>query len=142
MKYPNSNKTYQHTATKNTSRRGMSLENDINQSCLYYLDEGLCNIHKKPTPVTIVNVDFKGYSASEVDAFLDIILEDYQIYEENLDELKSEIQKLHEEVAELKKHNLELEGKQRVIDLSNTTSYSSVDLLKRVARLEEEVYKK
>ena len=88
------------------------------------------------------NVDFKGYSASEVDAFLDIILEDYQIYEENLDELKSEIQKLHEEVAELKKHNLELEGKQRVIDLSNTTSYSSVDLLKRVARLEEEVYKK
>lgn len=88
------------------------------------------------------NVDFKGYSASEVDAFLDIILEDYQIYEENLDELKSEIQKLHEEVAELKKQNLELEGKQRVIDLSNTTSYSSVDLLKRVARLEEEVYKK
>ena len=88
------------------------------------------------------NVDFKGYSASEVDAFLDIILEDYQIYEENLDELKSEIQKLHAEVAELKKHNLELEGKQRVIDLSNTTSYSSVDLLKRVARLEEEVYKK
>ena len=88
------------------------------------------------------NVDFKGYSASEVDAFLDIILEDYQIYEENLDELKSEIQKLHEEVADLKKHNLELEGKQRVIDLSNTTSYSSVDLLKRVARLEEEVYKK
>ena len=58
MKYPNSNKTYQHTATKNTSRRGMSLENDINQSCLYYLDEGLCNIHKKPTPVTIVNVDY------------------------------------------------------------------------------------
>ena len=88
------------------------------------------------------NVDFKRYSASEVDAFLDIILEDYQIYEENLDELKSEIQKLHEEVAELKKQNLELEGKQRVIDLSNTTSYSSVDLLKRVARLEEEVYKK
>ena len=88
------------------------------------------------------NVDFKGYSASEVDAFLYIILEDYQIYEENLDELKSEIQKLHEEVAELKKQNLELEGKQRVIDLSNTTSYSSVDLLKRVARLEEEVYKK
>ena len=52
------------------------------------------------------NVDFKGYSASEVDAFLDIILEDYQIYEENLDELKSEIQKLHEEVAELKKQSL------------------------------------
>lgn len=88
------------------------------------------------------NVDFKGYSANEVDAFLDIVLEDYQIYEENVEELKSEIAKLEEEITSLKKEKLELEGKQRVIDLANTTSYSSVDLLKRVARLEEEVYKK
>ena len=66
MKYPNSNKTYQHTATKNTSRRGMSLENDINQSCLYYLDEGLCNIHKKPTPVTIVNVDYPSRNKAKI----------------------------------------------------------------------------
>ena len=73
MKYPNSNKTYQHTATKNTSRRGMSLENDINQSCLYYLDEGLCNIHKKPTPVTIVNVDYPSRNKAKItDAYFKV----------------------------------------------------------------------
>lgn len=88
------------------------------------------------------NVDFKGYSANEVDAFLDVVLEDYQIYEENIEVLKSEIESLKTEIDYLAKEKLELESKQRVIDLSNTTSYSSVDLLKRVARLEEEVYKK
>lgn len=88
------------------------------------------------------NVDFKGYSANEVDAFLDVVLEDYQIYEENIEVLKSEIESLKAEIDYLAKEKLELESKQRVIDLSNTTSYSSVDLLKRVARLEEEVYKK
>ncbi len=88
------------------------------------------------------NVDFKGYSAGEVDAFLDTVLEDYQIFEENVAELQKEIASLKEEISDLKNKNLELESKRKVIDLSNTTSYSSVDLLKRVARLEEEVYRR
>ena len=88
------------------------------------------------------NVDFKGYSAAEVDSFLDQVLDDYQTYDEGLAELNSEIEALKKEIAELKAKNLELESKQKVIDLSNTTSYSSVDLLKGVARLEEEVYRK
>lgn len=88
------------------------------------------------------NVDFKGYSASEVDGFLDVVLEDYQIYEENVEELTNQINSLKEQIEVLKAEKRELESKQRVIDLSNTTSYSSVDLLKRISRLEEEVYKK
>lgn len=88
------------------------------------------------------NVDFKGYSASEVDGFLDVVLEDYQIFEENIEELTKQIDSLKEEIESLKAEKRELESKQRVIDLSNTTSYSSVDLLKRISRLEEEVYKK
>ena len=39
------------------------------------------------TPEKILNmqfdVDFKGYSANEVDSFLDVVLEDYQKMEEN-----------------------------------------------------------
>lgn len=87
-------------------------------------------------------VDFKGYSASQVDAFLDLVLEDYQSYDENIEELQNKIKELEKQLADLKSQNIELESKQKVIDLSNTTSYSSVDLLKRVSRLEEEVYKK
>ena len=85
-------------------------------------------------------VDFKGYSAKVVDDFLDSVLEDYQIMEENMQELLDENAKLKEQVKQLTAKNIELEGKKMAFDLSNTTSYSSVDVLKRISRLEEIVY--
>jgi DivIVA domain-containing protein len=88
------------------------------------------------------NVDFKGYSPNEVDSFLDSVLEDYQIMEDNVQELLNEIAKLKEQVKQLTAKNIELEGKKMAFDLSNTTSYSSVDVLKRISRLEEIVYNK
>ena len=98
------------------------------------------------TPEQILNnefsVEFKGYSASEVDSFLDKILEDYQISEENTQELLDLVASLQDEIKQLNAKIIELEGKQKVFDISNTTSYSSVDILKRISRLEEEVYNK
>ena len=88
------------------------------------------------------NVDFKGYSPNGVDSFLDSVLEDYQIMEDNVQELLNEIAKLKEQVKQLTAKNIELEGKKMAFDLSNTTSYSSVDVLKRISRLEEIVYNK
>ena len=98
------------------------------------------------SPEEILNfvpkVDFKGYSAKEVDAFLDKVMADYQTVEKNIQELLDMIASLQNEVDALKAENVELKGKARNIDLSNTTSYSNVDLLKRISRLEEEVYRK
>ena len=88
------------------------------------------------------NVDFKGYTPNEVDAFLDSVLDDYQTMEENVQELLDLVAKLQEQVKELTKKNVELEGRKKAFDLSNTTSYSSVDVLKRISRLEEEVFNK
>ena len=87
------------------------------------------------------NVDFKGYSPAEVDAFLDGVLEDYQIMEENVQQLLDTVATLQNQVKELTEKNVELEGRKMAFDLSNTTSYSSVDILKRISRLEEQVYK-
>lgn len=87
-------------------------------------------------------IDFKGYSASEVDAFLDLILEDYQTMEENVQELLDVIAKLQDAVKGLKAKNVELEGKSKAFDLANTTQYSSVDILKRISRLEKQIYSK
>jgi len=84
--------------------------------------------------------DFKGYSAKDVDQFLDVVLEDYQTFEENLQELEKQIADLQLELDAYRHENLELRGKQKALDLTNTTAYSSVDLLKRVSRLEEEVF--
>lgn len=88
------------------------------------------------------NVDFKGYSPSEVDTFLDTVLEDYQIMEENVQQLLDTINDLQNQVKELTSKNIDLEGRKVAFDLSNTTSYSSVDILKRISRLEEQILNK
>ena len=88
------------------------------------------------------NVDFKGYSPNEVDSFLDSVLEDYQTMEENMQQLLDTIGRLKEQVKDLTAKNIELEGRKMAFDLSNTTAYSSVDILKRISRLEEQVYNK
>lgn len=85
------------------------------------------------------NVELKGYSPDEVDAFLDLILGDYEKMENNIQELLDIIASLKEENEKLRIENVELEGKAKHFDLSNTTRYSSVDFLRRVSRLEEEV---
>jgi len=40
--------------------RGMTLENDINETNNYYLIHDIAIIHKKPTPITINRVDYKS----------------------------------------------------------------------------------
>lgn len=66
MKYPNSQKTYEKIGNHDTSRRGMSLEYDINLSSQYYLEREMANIHKKPTPITIVNVEYPSRNKAKI----------------------------------------------------------------------------
>lgn len=47
-------------------KRGMTLEEDINETNHYYLQQGIAVIHKKPTPVQIVNVDYPKRSAAVI----------------------------------------------------------------------------
>lgn len=68
MKYPNgkkyvqkeqeTKKEKQHRTLLSAANRGMSLEEDINLSNEYYLQEGIALIHKRPTPINIVKVDY------------------------------------------------------------------------------------
>lgn len=47
-------------------KRGMGLEEEINLANDYYLANHLAVIHKKPTPITIVKVDYPARSAAKV----------------------------------------------------------------------------
>lgn len=49
---------HQFKETLTFSRRGMSLESDLNDSNAYYLAIDRAVIHKKPTPIQIVKVDY------------------------------------------------------------------------------------
>jgi len=65
MKYPNSTKVYNKPHIS-ASNRGMSLEEDINSANKYYLANDVAVIYKKPTPITIVSVDYPTRSAAKI----------------------------------------------------------------------------
>ncbi|KKI88824.1 Holliday junction resolvase [Bacillus sp. SA1-12] len=48
------------------SNRGMTLEEDLNETNTFYLENKLAVIHKKPTPVQIVHVDYPRRSAAVI----------------------------------------------------------------------------
>jgi recombination protein U len=48
------------------SNRGMILEDDLNETNKFYLENNIAVIHKKPTPVQIVNVDYPRRSAAVI----------------------------------------------------------------------------
>jgi recombination protein U len=48
------------------SNRGMTLEEDLNQTNDYYLLRKIAVIHKKPIPIQVVNVDYPSRSAAKI----------------------------------------------------------------------------
>ncbi|MFD2630655.1 Holliday junction resolvase RecU [Oceanobacillus kapialis] len=75
MNYPNGKKgtiakyaRNKQSATPNQafSNRGMTLEEDINETNRYYLETNKAIIHKKPTPVQIVKVNYPKRSAAVI----------------------------------------------------------------------------
>ena len=80
MRYPNGKKYVQkekedapkkeHRTLLSAANRGMSLEEDINLSNAYYLEQGIALIHKRPTPINIVKVDY-SHGARITDAYFE-----------------------------------------------------------------------
>ena len=101
------------------------------------------------SPKKILNkqfqVDFKGYSATEVDYFLDMIVQDYESFAKMLNETYEQIEKLEKENQDLKNKISDLE-KENMMQQDNLSAMeenisSNVDLLRRLSMLEKEVYK-
>lgn len=100
------------------------------------------------SPKKILNkqfqIDFKGYSAAEVDYFLDAVVEDYKSFADMLNESYEQIENLQKENEALKMKLSHLE-KERLLQQDNIRAMeenlsSNVDLLKRISSLEKEVY--
>ncbi len=71
MRYPTGKKAPEPKAQEtvvrhDTSRRGMTLENEINDTNAYYLAQDIANIHKKPTPITIVDVSYPSRNKAKI----------------------------------------------------------------------------
>ncbi|WP_319471008.1 Holliday junction resolvase RecU [uncultured Trichococcus sp.] len=74
VNYPNGKKFHAESHTPKTakrkefiySNRGMTLEEEINSSNKHYLSSGKAVIHKKPTPIEVVKVDYPKRSAAVI----------------------------------------------------------------------------
>lgn len=67
IQYPNGKKnTTKINTQQSAGNRGMSLEKELNQTNEYYLELEIANIHKKPTPIQIVSVDYPRRSAAKI----------------------------------------------------------------------------
>lgn len=70
MRYPNGQKNKsmapKKTRSMGFSNRGMTLEEDINATNVFYRSADKAVIHKKPTPVQVVNVHYPKRSAAVI----------------------------------------------------------------------------
>lgn len=99
------------------------------------------------TPQEILDKEFKidarGYRPQEVDKFLDLVINDYN-------EFLNEIKRLKKEVAYVNDENTKLRNELRRIKANieaaegsaSNSNVSNVDLLRRLSQLEKVVYGK
>lgn len=70
MKYPRGvrapNSNYQANKQVQYGQRGMTLEKDLDRTNQFYLESKKAVIHKKPTPVQIVNVDYPSRNKAKI----------------------------------------------------------------------------
>jgi DivIVA domain-containing protein len=87
------------------------------------------------------DVDIKGYSAKQVDLFLDIVYEDYLNIEQIIKEFQERLEIMQAGNAQLVKE-VEAKLKEQVVtnEMVQTEQINTVDILKRLSRLEQEVY--
>lgn len=64
MKYPNKKTSF--VKTRSYSNLGMTLEKDLDSTNLYYLNNDIAVIHKKPTPVQVVNVSYPARNKAKI----------------------------------------------------------------------------
>ena len=90
----------------------------------------------KLTAEQIVEKDFKksmkGYNIDEVDTFLNMIIEDYEIFEQQLQVMREENERLKQELADAQLR--------RPTATQPVASNTNVDILRRLSNLEKHVF--
>lgn len=95
----------------------------------------------------ILNKDFKktrigtGYDITDVDAYLDEIISDYQAFQNNIGELTNQNQKLKDQVAELTKQVSAAPASAPKASPAPAVN-TNMDILKRLSNLERRVFGK
>jgi DivIVA domain-containing protein len=88
----------------------------------------------------IVDKDFdtklRGYDREEVDEFLDLIIQDYKSFQDEIEELKEDNDRLIAELDETSKQS-DMRAQSQSSGQSTVTNF---DILKRLSNLERQVF--
>lgn len=88
----------------------------------------------------IVDKDFKtkfrGYDREEVDEFLDLIIQDYKSFQDEIEDLKDDNDRLIAELDETSKQS-DMRAQSQNASQSTVTNF---DILKRLSNLERQVF--
>ena len=83
--------------------------------------------------------EVRGYSKVEVDEFLDDVIKDYETYAALVKSLRQEISELKDELSRKPQvSSVQAEA----LEVAGTSSMTTFDILKRLNRLEKEVFGK
>ena len=83
--------------------------------------------------------EVRGYSKVEVDEFLDDVIKDYETYATLVKSLRQEISELKDELSRKPQvSSVQAEA----LEVAGTSSMTNFDILKRLNRLEKEVFGK
>ena len=83
--------------------------------------------------------EVRGYSKVEVDEFLDDVIKDYETYTALVKSLRQEISELKDELSRKPQvSSVQAEA----LEVAGTSSMTNFDILKRLNRLEKEVFGK
>jgi len=86
-------------------------------------------------------LDVNGYRVKEVDRFLDVIIEDYQMFEKIIQKMQNKISELENDNKSQLDQLREMKFKMNSInDTQSIPAMSSVDVLKRISQLERIVF--
>ncbi|WP_208560848.1 cell division regulator GpsB [Marinilactibacillus kalidii] len=97
-------------------------------------------MNRELTQKEIVEKDFKttmrGYNQTEVDEFLDVVIRDYESFQSEITQLKTENDRLMDKLDELSKQaSAKPQGQNQ-----NGSSVTNFDILKRLSNLERHVF--
>ncbi|WP_080146416.1 cell division regulator GpsB [Marinilactibacillus piezotolerans] len=97
-------------------------------------------MNRELTQKEIVEKDFKknvrGYNQVEVDEYLDVVIRDYESFQNEIDQLKAENDRLMNKLDELSKQaSAKPQGQNQ-----NGSSVTNFDILKRLSNLERHVF--
>jgi DivIVA domain-containing protein len=89
-----------------------------------------------------------GYDALQVDSFLDIVIKDYETFEnyvaetdKTIEDLSNKVKLLNESISSVEAENVTLKSKLSGIDTNQDASLNNLELLKRISALEKALSK-